>query len=398
MSSESHRPRPHLVENGAHHGGSQGAAGEGPEQRVLARRRIAIVGGAGFVGHHLALALAGHGARVHVIDALQTGHLLSVATQAADQRPNRDFHLSTLVGRLDLLRDAGVVLHTVDARSPEALRPIFTEWKPEIVVHLAGVGSPGLCEADPHAAFDHGLRTLESTLEAAGEHPIRFAYLSSSSVYAASSGKPVAEDQPLDPLGIDGAVKAAGEQLVRSWSARSQVPFTIVRSAPLYGPRSVGQGIVEQMMERALAQEPLQIEMDGRQPIDLTHVDDLVAGLCLALRSRASGGTTLNLSSGEARSLVELTRLIGEYFPGSHAEQLDDGSLHLPRATLDVSQAQEQLGFSPRYRLESGVPKLLRWYLACCGSEERRRTEPQAREPQPSSWSRVRPALAPFLR
>ena len=47
--------------------------------KSLEGRRIALIGGAGFIGHNLALALARGGAHVEVVDGLQVNNLLSFA-------------------------------------------------------------------------------------------------------------------------------------------------------------------------------------------------------------------------------------------------------------------------------------------------------------------------------
>ena len=67
----------------------------------LKQRRITLVGGAGFIGHHLALSLARHGADVSIIDGLQVNNLLAFA--AADHDPRHqelfvaDMRLNTVL-------------------------------------------------------------------------------------------------------------------------------------------------------------------------------------------------------------------------------------------------------------------------------------------------------------
>ena len=86
----------------------------------LKQRRITLVGGAGFIGHHLALSLARHGAEVSIIDGLQVNNLLAFA--AADHDPrNQSLNLAVINERLDLLRQGGVPLFILDARDERAL-------------------------------------------------------------------------------------------------------------------------------------------------------------------------------------------------------------------------------------------------------------------------------------
>ena len=79
----------------------------------VAGKTIALIGGAGFIGHHLALALAKQGANVHVIDSLQINNWLTFSSAQAPVN-NPGLYLQMLNQRLDLLREAGVPLHSVE--------------------------------------------------------------------------------------------------------------------------------------------------------------------------------------------------------------------------------------------------------------------------------------------
>jgi nucleoside-diphosphate-sugar epimerase len=100
-------------------------------------RRVAIIGGAGFIGHHLALALAQHGAHVEIIDSLQINNLLWFASQP--DMHNRELCLRILNERFDLLRAANVLIHPQDARDYHVLSRILDAIKPHVIVHLAAV-------------------------------------------------------------------------------------------------------------------------------------------------------------------------------------------------------------------------------------------------------------------
>src|SRR5437867_3091170 len=93
-------------------------------------RRIAIVGGAGFIGHNLALSLKKQGAMVDIVDSLQVNNLLSFAS--GHSAPNRDLYVRILSQRLDLLREEGIPLHPVDARDYHVLCRILAEIRPQV--------------------------------------------------------------------------------------------------------------------------------------------------------------------------------------------------------------------------------------------------------------------------
>src|SRR5687767_7744197 len=104
----------------------------------LQGRRIALVGGAGFIGHHLALRLNELGADVAIIDGLEVNNLLTY-TALPPGSENRELYLAIINQRFEKLHDAGVPIHVQDARDYNALSRILGELEPQTVVHLAAV-------------------------------------------------------------------------------------------------------------------------------------------------------------------------------------------------------------------------------------------------------------------
>ena len=131
----------------------------------LQGKKVVLIGGAGFIGHHLALEATRRGAEVHVIDGLQVNNLLSLMSDGAE---HRDLYMRMVNERLDLMRDAGVHLYPQDARDYHALsRILATSIKPDVMVQLAAVSHAGKSNKDPFSTFDHSLRTLENALDVA---------------------------------------------------------------------------------------------------------------------------------------------------------------------------------------------------------------------------------------
>src|SRR5262245_30987540 len=132
----------------------------------LRGRRIAVVGGAGFIGHHLALDLAGRGAEIQIVDGLQVNNIVSIAS-TGPEHDLRDLYMLMLHERLELRRLAGVEMLVQDARDYHALNRGLNEFRPHAIVHLAAVSHAGQSNKDPYSTFDHSLRTLENALDTA---------------------------------------------------------------------------------------------------------------------------------------------------------------------------------------------------------------------------------------
>jgi len=90
-------------------------------EEKLKGRTIALIGGAGFIGHNLALALKRHGALPHVIDGLQVNNLGAFTNSGEDS--NKTLYVNFIFERMRLLREAGIPLHVLDARDYPKLAP-----------------------------------------------------------------------------------------------------------------------------------------------------------------------------------------------------------------------------------------------------------------------------------
>src|SRR5207302_1066100 len=145
---------------------------------MLKGKRIALIGGAGFIGHNLALELHHQGAEPHVIDGLQVNNLGAFSNASGD--PNKTLYLHMINERLNAMRDAGIPLHVVDARDYHVLSRTLLDIKPEVVVQLAAIAHANHSNKDPFSTFDHSFRTLENALDAARDRGVHFIYFSSS--------------------------------------------------------------------------------------------------------------------------------------------------------------------------------------------------------------------------
>ncbi len=237
----------------------------------MSEPRVAILGGAGFIGHHLALELAERGADVQVVDSLQVNNMLAVATDERF-RPHRELYSRILQERLDLLRDADVPVHIQDARDYHALSHLLSDIAPTVIVHAAAVSHAGQSNKDPYSTFDHSLRTLENALDWARASKLEhFIFLSSSMVYGNFLTPEVDETHPLEPIGIYGALKVAGEKMVIAYQQVFDLPYTIIRPSALYGPRCISRRVSQVFIENALEGRPI-VDRGRRRRAPRLHV------------------------------------------------------------------------------------------------------------------------------
>jgi nucleoside-diphosphate-sugar epimerase len=329
----------------------------------LEGRRIVLIGGAGFIGHNLALALAYEGAKVHVVDSLQVNNLLWLHSTTSSL-PNRDLYLSVVNQRLDLLRQAGVPVIVQNAREYQMLGRILGEIKPQVVVQLAAVAHAGRSNKDPYSTFDHSLRTLENALDSSRDNIEHFIYLSSSMVYGNFLTPEVDEGHPLNPVGIYGALKLSSEKLVIAYNQVFGMPYTIIRPSALYGERCISRRVGQIFIETALNGGRLKVDGNGEEKLDFTYIEDFVSGLLCVIKNPASHNQIFNITYGASRSINDLVSVVKQYFPDIDIEYVVRDKLMPFRGTLSIDKARELLGYSPQNPVEVGFPKYIEWYKA----------------------------------
>jgi dTDP-4-dehydrorhamnose reductase len=181
---------------------------------------------------------------------------------------------------------------------PGTLRPRLGAFRPEVLVHLAAWTDVDGCEGDPDRA--HRVNAEGSRVAAAEAERVGAAVLAVSTdyVFAGTRDAPYREDDPPGPLGVYGRSKLAGEEAVK----QAAVPWTVVRSAWLYGPG--GRNFVDTLVDLARTRERIPVVDD--QTGSPTFAADLAAGLGQLIEARVRG--TVHLVNGGAATWFSLAR------------------------------------------------------------------------------------------
>jgi nucleoside-diphosphate-sugar epimerase len=324
-------------------------------------RRIVLVGGAGFIGHNLALELKKQGAEVSVIDGLNVNNLLYL-NQTTLKIDNRDWYINLVNERLRLLRENDIPLYVEDVRDYHKLSKVFEKIKPQTVVLLAAVSHANRSNKDPYTTFDHSFRTLENALDCSKNKVEHFIYFSSSMVYGNFSTEEVTEDSLCEPIGIYGALKFGGEHLVKSYNQVFDLPYTIIRPSALYGERCVSRRVGQIFIENALMGKEITIQGDGEDRLDFTYIDDLVGGVVNVIENKNSRNEIFNLTYGSSRSLKEMAEVLKKYFGKVNIRSKERSKLMPERGTLSVEKAKRLIGYNPVNSIEVGYVKYIEWY------------------------------------
>ncbi len=326
------------------------------------KKKVLIIGGAGFIGHNLSIFLKQKKYDVTIVDNFAINNLISLKKKKKFVLKN--FYLNLLKERISLLRKYKIKIIKEDSRNYHSISKIIDKIKPNYIYHLAAVAHANVSNKDPFSTFDHSFRTLENVLDASRNLKSlkRFVFLSSSMVYGHFKTKSVNEKTECNPLGIYGALKFGAEKLVIGYNQIFKLPFTIVRPSALYGERCVSGRVLQLFIENALQGKNLKIYGDGKEFLDFTYIDDFVNGLYLIIKTKKSLNEIFNLTYGKSRSLIDAANIVQRLIPNTNKEFIKRDKNMPFRGTLSIKKAKNKLNYKPKFKIEKGIEKLINYY------------------------------------
>lgn len=271
-----------------------------------------------------------------------------------------------------------------DLLDPQAVERLFTEQRPQLVFHLAAeVGGIGANQRAPGRFLYANLQMGVHLIEAARRHGVeKFVQVGTVCAYPKMTPVPFREadlwngypEETNAPYGI-----AKKTLLVMLQSYRQQYGLNGIYLLPvnLYGPGDnydpesshVIPALIQKCVtaQRAGAAE-ISVWGTGAASREFLYVHDCAAGLILAAE-RYLGSEPINLGAGHEISIRDLVTLIAEVTEFRGRIVWDKGRPDgQPRRCLDTSRAREAFGFQARTTLREGLEATLKDYLTRFGN------------------------------
>lgn len=302
-----------------------------------------VTGGAGFIGSHLAEALASLGTNVAVLDNLAGG-----------RREN-------LAGLARVTFIEGSILDTaLLARVTAGCRFVF---------HQAALGSVPASVERPREFHEVNTTGTLNVLEAARSAGVaRVMFAASSSAYG-DNPVPWVETLPPRPQSPYAATKIAGEALLRAFSGSYGLDTVSLRYFNIFGPRqnanSAYAAVIAAFAKALLAGQRPTIYGDGEQSRDFTFVHNAVHANLLAARApKPLRGETINVGCGIAVTVNRLAALMAgalgrpDLAPVHHPDRAGD----LKHSFAGLDRARALLGYEPVVDFEPGLAQTIAWY------------------------------------
>ncbi len=302
-----------------------------------------VTGGAGFIGSHIASALASNGARVRVIDDLSTGHIENLAE---------------ISSKIDFVQ--------ASAADESALRHSLEDV--ELVFHEAAIPSVPRSVQDPRPTHVASVDSTFSLLLAAREKKVRrIIYAASSSAYGDQPTLPKHEDMLPDPLSPYAVAKLVGEYYCQVFTRCYNLETLSLRYFNVFGPRqdpsSQYSGVVSRFISALLSNERPVIYGNGEQSRDFTYIDNVVDANLQAAQTSKGIGSVINIANGQRVTLNQLLQEVKELTGKDiEAEYQDPRAGDVLHSLADITRARELLGFEPRVGLREGLQSTMDWW------------------------------------
>ena len=326
--------------------------------------RILVTGGAGFIGSCVVRRLVSAGLHVVTVDLLTyAGHVESLGP--ALDAPNHTFERA-------------------DIRDARALRRIFSDGRPDAVIHLAAESH---VDRSIDAPMDfvttnvQGTATLLQTateywrgLESTEKDAFRLLHVSTDEVYGSlGSEGAFTEASQYRPNSPYSASKAASDHFARAWHRTFGLPVMVSHGSNTYGPFQMLEKLVPVAILAALEGRPIPVYGDGGHVRDWLFVDDHARALELIVR-RGEPGAVYHVGAGAETANIDLVRticgwmdrLVSDSPHRPHADLVTfvpDRPGHDRRYALDSDRVRRELGWRPAVDLHEGLGRTVRWYL-----------------------------------
>lgn len=304
--------------------------------------QVTVVGGAGFIGSHVAARYLKKGYKVKILDNFSSGTAM---------------HLSDLPsGDVTVFKGEIAQTELLD----ESLRGSVA------VIHLAANPDISIASKFPRVDFERGTLLTQEILDAMIRESVpQIIYASGSGVYGERDNRVfVEEDATPDVVSTYGASKLASEAMISAYASLFGIEGYIFRFGNVVG-KSQTHGVVYDFLRKLeLDNSRLEVLGDGHQTKTYIHISDVIAGFDVLVRHdhvRAGKVSTFNLSTEDAISVREIANQVLSALKLTSTDLVFGDTRYgwkgdVPFMRLDTSKARSQ-GWTSSLSSEEAIRK-----------------------------------------
>ena len=330
------------------------------------KRTALVTGSAGFIGYFVCKRLLADGFKVVGFDALTDYYDVSLKLKRQSM----------------LLQSENFEVVNERLETPNVLHSIFSEHKPDIVVHLAAQAGVRYSIDDPRSYLQGNIVGTFELLEAMRAFPPTHALLAStSSVYGANTDMPFCELEKTDhQMSFYAATKKANESMAHSYAHLFDLPITMFRFFTVYGPWGRPDMALFKFTKAILEGKAIDVYHYGDMKRDFTYIDDLAEAIRLLIdtvpprpdEGRSNDRDSLspvapwrvvNIGNSNSVELIDFIDAI-EQATGRSVER---NLMPMQAGDVVATWADGELlktltGYAPKTTVQQGVTEFVHWY------------------------------------
>ena len=302
------------------------------------QEKIAVIGGAGFIGSHIVDRLIEKGNDVLVIDNLVSGSENNINKKAEFEH-------------FDITEDW------------KKLTAIFEQYQISKVFHLAAEPYIPECYDFPEKFFQVNANGTLNVLLACQEAKIeKIVYYSTSEVYGTGKGL-MDESFPISPQSTYAVSKLAGDRLAFTLFKEHQIPIIILRQFNCYGPRETHEYIIPEIISQLAESDKLKLGNIKAQR-DFLYVED-AAEMVVELMEKGISGEVYNLGSGKTYAIDLIAYKIGILMGKQPIIEIDQKRLRsfdVSYLKCDNSKIFKVIESRPKTEIDEGLRNTINWF------------------------------------
>ena len=235
------------------------------------------------------------------------------------------------------------------------LNLVINKFKPDIIIHLAGLTGNIACETNPKKAFLTNVFGTLNILKSSIKLKPKIIFISTGEIYGKTKNK-VNENALPKPVNIYGITKMLSENLILNYSTDYKTPAVILRFSYCYDENFTKRGF-SSMFKKAISGEKIQI-FGGDQILDLLHFDDAVHAI---LKSITYNKTEIfNIGSGKSQSLISIINKLKKIMNNDVNYTLRPyRGFEVRTCKLNINKAKKNLKFKPSTKLDDILYKMV---------------------------------------
>jgi dTDP-L-rhamnose 4-epimerase len=180
---------------------------------------------------------------------------------------------------------------------------------------------------------------------------------------------PFKEEQKVNPTNSYGLSKIASENLALRLGKTYKIPVSIVRYSIVQGarqsPRNIYSGALRIFVTQALSGQPITVTEDGNQLRDFVNVEDVVRANALMIEDKRTDFEIYNVGGGNGYRIKDFAEVVKK-ITQSDSEILIDGRFRRTDARDSISDISKlrELGWSPIHTPEKSIQDYADWIKA----------------------------------